>query len=100
MHFLRVSERPPHSITGRVTGKPWACVTVRVESKGERLVVQPGSIAVTKRDTLFWPLPERCSVVDEEGTVVKPSAGRRFFVSLETFDPHHLLIEIEPVEVF
>lgn len=31
-----------------------------------------------------------------EGREIQPSAGRRFYISTETFNPCHLLMEHEP----
>lgn len=96
MHFLRKAEVPhwPHTF-----GKPRAAVTVRVEEQGARLVVQvpedgPG-ISVAKADVQWAPLPARCMVVGPGGEEVKPSKGRRFYVTTETFDPCHLVAESE-----
>lgn len=100
MHFLKKDERPSalHR-SGLVVGKPRACVTVCVAQGGAQLVVQPASISIAKKDALFWPLPPRTRVVDEEGQEVRPSLGCCFYVSLETFDPYHLVLEAYPHEM-
>lgn len=94
MHFLRKAELDRLDCE---LGKNWAAVRVRVA--GTRLVMTPGddghAIVVCKRDTLFVPLPDRIQVVGPDSKVVKPSKGSRFWVTVETFDPFHLVTEAE-----
>lgn len=78
--------------------QPRAIVRAHVERRGARLVVEAGWIAVAKLGTYWAPLPVRTEVVDEAGAPIKPSPGRRFFVSVETFDPCHALFEAEALD--
>lgn len=86
MHFLRKSE-----VQGFTLTRPRACVSVRVEK--DKLVIEPGSIAVLKIGVLLSPVPDRVKVVGPDGKVVKPSKGKQFFVTTETFDPCHAVLE-------
>jgi len=86
MHFLRQDESRGEIAVGR----PYAVAHVRVDGTQLRL---DGGIGVARADTLFVPLPERVQVVDLNGQVMKPSKGKRFWVSTESFDPHHLVLE-------
>jgi hypothetical protein len=94
MHFLRKDELDRLDCE---LGKPYAAVRVRVQ--GTHLVMTPGDeghcIVICKMDTLFVPLPERISVVGPDGQAVKPSKGSRFWVTVETIDPFHLVTEAE-----
>ena len=86
MHFLRKAEREPLFWLPR----PWAAVCVQV-NKNE-LVVQ-SEMFVAKGGIALGLLPERFRVVSGDGEIVLPTSGARFFISLETFDPCHLLLE-------
>lgn len=88
MHFLRQDE----ARWSRMLFKPWAAVEVKIEKK--TLVIS--CIVVAKDDVKWAELPERFTVINSEGEVVKPTPGRKFFVSVETFNPWHLLTELEP----
>lgn len=94
MHFLRKAELDHLDCE---LGKPWAAVRVRVN--GTQLVMTTDesghAIVICKQDTLFVPLPERIQVVGPDGKVVKPSKGSRFWVTVESFDPFHLVTEAE-----
>lgn len=92
MHFLKKSE-----VHARTLGKPRACVNVKVEGR-DRLVVCGGDdgkhgVFVAKIDSQWSELPERIKVVGPDGKVIKPSKGKQFYVSTETFDPFHALLE-------
>ncbi len=95
MHFLRQEE----AALERELGKPYAAVKVRVT--GTQLQIQPHGddnesvISVVRMDTLLAPLPERFRVVGPNGKVVKPSKGKRFWVTTQTIDPFHLVLEAE-----
>jgi hypothetical protein len=96
---IRASDTPLHFITqfgsvrGDVVGKPWACVTVRVERSRRpcTLRIQEG-IFVLKHDTLIVPLPDGVVVLQPDGKRCKPTG--RFYVTTESFDPCHLLTDI------
>jgi hypothetical protein len=87
MHFLRKGELEcPLAL-----GKPRAAVQVRVA--GTQVAIMEDSLVVAHRDALFVPLPERIKVVGPDGKVVTPSRDSRFWVTVETIDPYHLVIE-------
>ncbi len=69
-----------------------ACVTVE-RRKGD-LVVVVGKIGVTQTDALIAAVPDYLRVVDTNGKTIPPSRGKRFFVSTETFDPFHFVVEM------
>lgn len=96
-HFLRMSERP-HWPT--VLGKPRAAVTVKASGDGAQLHIHPDTktglpFTVARGDVNWAPLPERCSVLGPDGEAVGPSSGRRFYVSMDTIDPFHMVMEHE-----
>lgn len=91
MHFLNKEEVKWE----RPTRKNWAAVKVKVDGRGEdcRLTIEPG-ISVLRLGVQLVKLPERCTVISSEGEVIKPTPGAQFFVTIETFDPFHLITEI------
>ena len=89
MHFLGAVERP------YPLGRPRAAVMVASEERGARLVIDDEyGIVVARADALFYPLPDHCKVF-RDGKEIKPSKGKRFWVSTETFDPYHMILEAE-----
>lgn len=50
-------------------------------------------IVVLKADALIAPLPKEIRVLDQDGKVFKTS--RQFYITTESFDPWHLLTEME-----
>lgn len=93
MHFLKTDEVR----YSRAMEKPWAFVKVRFERGASvaksKLIIE--EIMVCKADTLVVDLPERWKVYDQEGKQVKPSKGRKFVVTTETFDPYHAVAEVD-----
>lgn len=90
MHFLRENERYGSSELGR----PWAAVRVKLD--GARLHIVDdgeGALVIAKMDAIFAPLPERIVVVGPDGKIVKPSKRSRFWVTLESIDPYHLVTD-------
>lgn len=74
--------------------RPWAAVRCRLE--GTCLVLD-GDLFVAKSDSLWVELPERFDVVTAAGHPLRPSGGRRFFISVETFSPFHAVLEAPAV---
>ena len=71
-------------------GKPYACVTV--EAKGKDFFIIPSNISIAKLETLFVPLPNKFRVLSPDGSgVVRPT--HRFWITTETFNPFHLIID-------
>ena len=91
-HPLRQDERHGAAPLGR----PYAAIGAQLER--DRLVVS-GAPFIAKADTLWFPLPARLQVVAPGGEEVRPSPGRRFFISAETIDPWHSLLEAEDVPI-
>jgi hypothetical protein len=86
MHFLLKKE-----LYQRRRVRVRACVMVRLEAgSGVRRLVVDGPVSITS-GTEFSPLPADVMVVDSEGNILEPTWG--FWVSLETFDPFHLLTD-------
>lgn len=79
----------------QVVGKARAVVTAKAHYKPKRLVIVEGSLGIAKHDTLFVPVPESIPVLDPDGKPIKPSKGSKFWISVETFDPYHILLEAE-----
>lgn len=90
-HFIKL-DRYDRTL---VLGKPWAMVTVELVAR-KRLQIQADSLRVAKADVEWYPLPADFEVVGGEGEPVRPSPGRQFFVTVETFNPFHGLCEAEP----
>lgn len=83
---------PLHDPFVKYLHAPRACVTVALTK--QKLVIQPGieSIGVAKVGTAIarWEKP----VYDLEGEEINPSPGRAFWISTETFDPYHVILEL------
>lgn len=77
----------------RAVQRPWGAVEVQVLKGGKTLQVKTGSICVIKADALIIPLPKGIRVVSDEGEAIEPTWG--FWVTTETFDPWHLLIDLD-----
>ena len=93
MHFLYKRETnfsPLHP------SRVYAAVKVEVTKKAKprTLAVLPGGIVFTKTDTKFVPLPDDVIVVNDEGEEI--TASFKFYVSLETFDPFHIVVDAPP----
>lgn len=78
--------------------KPFACVTVRVRDKGgvggtgeKHLVVQEGKIGLASPGSGFIEIPAPWVVTDQEGNSV--ASSRTFWISVDTFDPYHVVID-------
>jgi len=82
-------------------GRVW--VGVKAEYRDGALVVDPSFdrfIRVVRTSALFAEVPARLRVLrDVKGRIVpvKPFTGRRFWISTETVDPWHVVIEAEEV---
>ncbi len=90
MHFItQFNEARPEAVR-----KPRACVVVCVErQRGPcTLRVVGDGLSILKPDALITPLPEDVVVLHADGKACKPSG--RFYVSVESFDPHHLLTDV------
>lgn len=95
MHFLRKDEVHGRAIRDVVPScgpMGWACVKVKLEAK-DRLCIVVGSIGVLKPEALVAPLPKRMKVVTDEGEQIAPSEGKRFYVTVNSFNPNHALVE-------
>lgn len=106
-HPLRSDE-----IFCRVLGKPWAAVQVELVPFRERprgttlqlaavrdadgAVASTGALVVANSDVKWARLPNRFAVVGPDGEHIQPSPGREFYISIETFNPFHLVMEHEP----
>lgn len=86
-HFIRAKD----AHVARCFGKPWAAVEVKRTKK--TLVIC--KVVIANSDVRWAEVPATFSVVDASGAVVQPSRGRMFYVSVETFDPWHLVTEFE-----
>lgn len=73
-------------------GRTWAAV--EVVNAGDHLQLNPeAGVFIAKADALWMPLPERLQLRAPNGEVLRPSSGRTFFISAETFDPYHAVLE-------
>ena len=86
-HFL---PGPGNQHHGVVVKRPHACVKVELVNK-TTLRVLPG-VALIKPGTYVQLVPEKINVID--GSSGEISASGRFYVTSETIDPYHLLIDV------
>ena len=91
MHFVASK----NMFAARSVQRPWAAVSVEVLKGGKILQVKTGSICVIKSDAMIVPLPKTIRVVSDEGEESTPTWG--FWVTTETFDPWHLLLDLNPM---
>lgn len=95
MHFLRKNEVSESLLGDLVPNKNgvWACITAKLVDR-TTLQVQEEGIGILRRDAKVVKLPERMTVVGSDGKKIKPSRGRVFYVTTESFDPYHAVTEI------
>ena len=91
-HFLDDGEIP-HRATYLRRLRAAVQVTHSREGGDDLLTIVPGSICVLRVDAQLAHLPERVRVVSNTGETVCPSQGKLFCVTLESFNPAHLLVE-------
>jgi len=56
-------------------------------------MLQPGEISVLKADAQLALVPEDVVVVDPDGKAIK--AAGKFYVTVETIDPYHAVVDIQ-----
>jgi len=91
-HFLREGE-----LAGvQILGKPRALAKVRVvRKKGSVSLEIVPEIGVARMDAQLVPLPDRVKVIEPGGKkAVRPSRGSAFWVTVETIDPFHGVVEL------
>ena|SRR3990170_133287 len=93
MHFLSSLVKSRSVRTVRLY-KPWAATIATVSGTQKPISLTVGNIVVMKVDVELAVLPKHIRVVDPDGKVINPSSGRVFAISIETFDPNHLVTEI------
>lgn len=86
-HFLA---SPGYAYREVVVTRTYACVKVELVNK-TTLRVLP-EVNLIKPGSYVRLLPEKISVTDENGDKV-PASGR-FYVTSESIDPYHLLIDV------
>jgi hypothetical protein len=70
--------------------KPYAAVQVKRDNKN--LIVIPNTVQLAKIDSRFAPVHGTgIEVIDQSGQSI-PATGS-FYISTETFDPYHLVID-------
>lgn len=99
MHFLNKSE-----LSGRHLPKPRAGAKVRLQGRDTLVLCTPDDtegacIFLVPPEAVVCKLPERIKVLDSSGKVVKPTRGRSFYVTQETFNPFHGLTEVPDGEI-
>ncbi len=76
----------------RITYRPYGAVKVElVKHRPPTLRVVPGSICLVKASVYLALLPESVIVVDDADEQI-PASGK-FYISTESIDPYHLLID-------
>lgn len=87
-HPLRAIEaRGARSLTRR-------SAAVTVKRRGDELLVSAEPLFIAKLGTSVAELPDRFLVIGFDGAPLLPSPGRRFFITTESFDPVHALLEM------
>lgn len=69
-------------------------VSVTGEVKKKVITIEDSSINIAKPGTKFAKLPTDFKVVDSNGDEI-PTTGS-YYISTETIDPHHLIIDYTP----
>lgn len=80
----------------RVKDKKTLEILPSIKRDGETLP----NIRVAKSDTQWASLPPEIQVVSADGEQVNPSPGRKFYITVETFNPYHGLMEADPKDVW
>lgn len=65
---------------------------VKVQIKDKNLYLVEDGFCIVTPDTLILPLPSDIKVYSEDGEEI-PASGK-FYVSAETINPYHLVIDI------
>jgi hypothetical protein len=94
-HFL--TKRQLETGRASYTTRPYAFVKVEVvKMKGAlTLVVMPEDIGLLRTGSQLFPLPKEVRVLAPDHKPLE--ASQHFYVSLDTFDPFHGLIDAEDV---
>jgi hypothetical protein len=88
VHFLKKAASKSHTI-----GRPRAAVKVMFDAKKKALVLVEGEgIMVLKWDALIAEIPSDVPILDAKGKRI-PASGA-FFVTTETFDPYHAVVDL------
>lgn len=89
MHFLgKLARHEQRHLDG-----PRVAVIVKWTSRRQSALVLVGSdVGVAKDGVRIAELPKKIRVLDPDGEPV--AASGRFFVTTETVDPYHLLLDI------
>jgi hypothetical protein len=94
-HFLSAEE----AYGARAMERVYAFAKVRFERGASvaksKLVLESSLPIIKDASTLVVDLPDRWNVVDPEGHVLKPPKGRKFVVTVESFDPYHGVAEVD-----
>jgi hypothetical protein len=93
MHFLKKNEISSCRLRRRK-----ASTSARL-SENTLVVGEDARVGVADEALEWTKLPERVQVVDPEGKKIKPSPGKLFYVSLQSFNPYHILMEAAEDEV-
>jgi hypothetical protein len=79
----------------RHTRAPRAAVRVELIARD---TLEVGPLLIAKEGLGLAPIPEKVVVVAPDGKEIKPSKGAVFLISVETFDPFHLVTEMDEDE--
>lgn len=97
-HFLAAAVKR-HSCRPVTVVRKYVCVKVELHIRsakagGDQLHVHPGVFFIKPGSTVL-PLPDGIQVIDPETKEPIPASGR-FYVTSESFDPFHLLLDALP----
>lgn len=97
-HFLAGAVKK-HACHPMTVIRSYACVKIELHRRsakagGDQLHVHPGIFLIKPGSTIL-PLPDSIQVIDSETKEPIPASGR-FFVTSESLDPFHLLLDALP----
>lgn len=75
-----------------MTRRPYAAVQVERTGVRPPVLTVVGPVRLVRPGTLLSPLPPDLRVVDPEGVSI--AAAGRFYLTTETCDPYHLLVDV------
>ena len=79
-----------HNTAKQTLGKPY--VAVKVQVKGNKLIVLPEGVSILNPETKISILPQKFKVFDCDGEEINPT--KNFYITANTINPYHFLIDM------
>ena len=91
-HFLRSNELPftPKSITKPIIGA--MCRLETIDGNDVLYIVHEWPLRLIRKDVPIAPIPDRVRLIGLAGETIQVT--HKFWVTLETVNPYHLVIDI------